>query len=54
MENIMFENLQDNELQEIDGGIPPLAAVGIGVGVIMGLSAVVSAFNGYHEAARGK
>ena len=54
MENIMFENLQDNELQEIDGGIPPLAAVGIGVGVIMGLSAFVSAFNGYHEAARWK
>lgn len=53
MENTKFKNLKDDELFETDGGIPVIGAIGIGVGIVMGISAVVETFNGYQEAARG-
>ncbi len=54
MDNAKFKNLRDDELFETDGGgIPVIGAIGIGVGVVMGISAIVSAYNGYQEAARG-
>lgn len=47
-----FQSLNDNDLAMVNGGgITVGTAILIGCGVTMGLSAVVSFFNGYSDAA---
>ncbi len=46
--NDKFEILREDEMVEVDGGVSGIAIVG---GVILVVSAVVSAFNGYVDEA---
>ena len=46
-----FELLNENELEEVDGGIAVGTAILIGSGVVLGVGALVSFFNGFSDAA---
>lgn len=53
MENNRFEMLSNDELSEVEGGSLSIGAgLAIAGGVVLGLSAIVSAFNGYQEEKR--
>ena len=49
-----FVVLNENELEEVEGGIGLAAGIAIGAGVVLAASAAVSFFNGYVEAGRGE
>lgn len=51
MENIKYVELNEQELEDVNGGIVPLLVIGGGL-VLTGLAGW-GAYNGYQSAARG-